>query len=82
MMISKKIGILYRMRHFVTRNTLIMLYNAFILPHITYGLEVWGAAHKTFLNKVIMVLQKKITRIICFKPYNYHTAPLFYDLTI
>ena len=79
--ISKKIGILYRIRHFVTRNTLIMLYNAFILPHITYGLEVWGAAHKTFLNKV-MVLQKKITRIICFKSYNYHTAPLFYDLTI
>ena len=44
--ISKKIGILYRIRHFVTRNTLIMLYNAFILPHITYGLEVWGAALK------------------------------------
>ena len=38
--ISKKIGILYRIKHFVTRNTLIMLYNAFILPHITYGLEV------------------------------------------
>ena len=58
-----------------------MLYNAFILPHITYGLEVWGAAHKTFLNK-LMVLPKKITRIICFKSYNYHTAPLFYDLKL
>ena len=31
--------------------------------HVTYGLEVRGAAHKTVLNKV-MVLQKKITRII------------------
>ena len=38
----------------------------------------YGELH---LNRV-MVLQKKITHIICFKSYNYHTAPLFYDLTI
>ena len=58
-----------------------MLYNAFILPHITYGLEVWGAAQKTFVNRILM-LQKKITRIICFKPYNFHTVLLFHDLKI
>ena len=42
--LSKKIGLLYRIRHFVSRKMLVMLYNAFILPHITNGLEVWGAA--------------------------------------
>ena len=58
-----------------------MLYNAFILPHITYGLEVWGAANKTFLSRIV-VIQKRIIRIISFKSFNHHSAPLFYELTI
>ena len=53
--LSKRIGILYRLRHFVYRKILIMLYNTFILPHITYGLEVFGAALKTFMNPIIII---------------------------
>ena len=51
--LSKKIGILYRLRHFVSRKIMVMLYKSFILPHITYGLEVWGAACKTNLNPIL-----------------------------
>ena len=78
---SRKIGILYRIRHFVSRKVLVLLYNAFILPHITYGLEVWGAAHKTHLNP-ILVLQKRIVRAITFKHFRHHADPLFYELRI
>ena len=53
--VRKKSGILYRIRHFLSRKILVMLYNAFILPHITYGLEVWGAANKTFLSRIMMI---------------------------
>ena len=43
----------------------------------------YGELHtKHSYNYKVRVLQKRITRIICFKSYNYHTAPLFYDLTI
>ena len=80
-MLSKKVGMLYRIRNFVSRNILITLYNAFILPHITYGLEVWGASLKTFLNPILL-LQKRISRVITFKEYTHHSAPLFFELKI
>ena len=58
-----------------------MLYNAFILPHITYGLEVWGAACKTFLNP-ILILQKRMARVITFKDRKHHSNPLFLELNL
>ena len=36
--ISKGIGILSRVRHFVPQSTLLNIYNAFVLPNILYGL--------------------------------------------
>ena len=79
--LSKKIGLLYRIRHFVSRKILVMLYNAFILPHITYGLEVWGAACKTFMNP-ILILQKRMARVITFKDRKHHSNPLFLELKL
>ena len=79
--LSKKIGLLYRIRHFVSRKILVMLYNAFIIPHITYGLEVWGAACKTFLNP-ILILQKRMARVITFKDRKHHSNPLFLELNL
>ena len=69
---------LYRIKKIVSRNILITLY---VLPHITYGLEVWGASLKTFLNPILL-LQKRISRVITFKEYTYHSAPLFFELKI
>ena len=78
---QKKIGLLYRIRHFVTKQILLMLYNAFILPHITYGLEVWGGTNKTFLNP-ILILQKRMSRVITFQNIRHHSAPLLYELKL
>ena len=66
-------------KNFFSRNILITLYNAFILPH--YGLEVWGTSFKTFLNPILL-LQKQISRVITFKEYTHHSAPLFFELKI
>ena len=79
--LSKKIGILYRIRHFVSKQILLLLYNAFILPHITYGLEVWGGTNKTFLNPVL-ILQKRMSRIITFQNIRHPSAPLMYELKL
>ena len=43
--LSKKIGLLYRIRHFVSRKILVMLYNAFILPHIKHTVWRFGVRH-------------------------------------
>ena len=54
-----------------------MLYNTLILPHITYGIMVWGYEGNR-LNKI----QKKAIIIITLNKYNSHTEPLFKQLTM
>ena len=58
-----------------------MLYNSFILPHITYGLEVWGSAYHSYLREILLI-QKKIVRIITSSKYDAHSPPLFKKLNI
>ena len=74
-------GILYRLRHFVTKRVLIMIYNAFILPHISYGIEVWGGTYESYLNQ-ILIIQKRAARAITFKSVTEHSIPFFYECKI
>ena len=57
------------------------LCNALILPHIWYGIQVWGTAASIHLHR-LYVLQKKIVRIICGVHPRTHTGPLFKSLNI
>ena len=52
--ISRSIGILHRLKNFFPLSILKTLYNSLILPHINYGLTIWGYN----LNR-IFILQKK-----------------------
>ena len=74
--ISKVIGILYRTRQKISTKLLISLYNALILPHLTYCITIWGKTFKKYTNEIILI-QKKILRIIAHSPPIAHTAPLF-----
>ncbi len=77
--VSKGIGILAKMRHFVSQDVLRQLYHAFIAPHISYGLICWGSASKcntTLLNKSL----KKAVRIMNFADYRAKSKPLFSKL--
>ena len=62
-------------RHFVPKQVLINTYNAYIQPHIDYGLPVWGYTHKTNLIPIERQ-QRKAVRIMNFldkraDPYPY-----------
>ena len=57
--ISRTVGVVARLRHFVPRTTLLNIYQSLILPHLTYGLAAWGQAAKTHFKK-ILVLQKRL----------------------
>ena len=74
--ISKLIGIISRLRHFVTTNTLLTLYRPLILPYLSYGFTVWVQAAQTYLNQ-ILVLQKHALYLIYFAFYWSHAIPLF-----
>ena len=74
--ISKTIGILARLRHFVPTETLLMIYRSLIMPYLSYGICVWGPAPKSYISK-LLVLQKRALRLIYFAPRDTHAFPLF-----
>ena len=74
--ISRNIGIISRLRHFVPLKTLISIYDSLISPYISYGLIAWGQASKTHLEK-ILILQKRAVRLINFLPFRTHAIPYF-----
>ena len=80
-LIRIKCGILYRLRHILPLHILLLLYNTFILPHINYGLEVWGNTYSSHLNSILMS-QKMIVRTVLFKSPTDHSSPLFAQLNI
>ena len=74
--ISRNIGIISRLRHFVPLTTLISIYNSLISPYISYGLIAWGQASKSHLEK-LLILQKRAVRLINFLPFRTHAIPYF-----
>ena len=74
--LSKTIGLLSKIRHFVPFHTLVSIYNCLIVPYLRYGLIAWGQAGKTQLNK-LLILQKRALRFMCFADRCDHAIPLF-----
>ena len=74
--ISKTIGILARLRHFVPTETLLMIYRSLIMPYLSYGICVWDRAPKSSISK-LLALQKRALRLIYFAPRDTHALPLF-----
>ena len=63
--ISRGIGILSKLTHFVTIDNINQLYYSLVYPFLTYGLIAWGNTYTTTLKPVV-VLQQKAVRIINF----------------
>ena len=71
--INKVNGVLTKLRYFLPRHTLKTIYNSLVLPHLQYGVTLWG--HD---SKRISIIQKQCIRKICkVKKYKAHTDPLF-----
>ena len=49
---------------------------AFVQPYLSYGIAIWGQAAPTNLEK-ILILQKRVLRLIHFKPLRFHAVSLF-----
>ena len=57
--ISKIIGAIARLGHFVPLCTLLNIYRSLIFPSLSYVLAAWGQAAKSHLQK-LHVLQKRV----------------------
>ena len=75
--LSKTIGIMYKLKKFISGDILLTLYNSLLLPHLSYGLLCWKPRLKDLIK-----LQKKAVRIISAAKYNAHTDPIFKKLSL
>ena len=72
--ISKSIGIIAKIRHYVPRRVLLSVYNSLIVPYLTYGICSWGNCALTLQRKIV-TLQKWALRLIYFSQSKEHAVP-------
>ena len=66
--ISRGVGILTRLRHFMNTDLLKTIYHCLVYSHVSYGIHAWGSACITETGK-INVLLKKAVRIMTGNQY-------------
>ena len=69
--LTKTIGILNHLKHELPLPILKTIYNTLFLPHLNYGILLWGSE-----NESIHKLQKRVLRIISGSKFNAHTEPI------
>ena len=75
--ISQKVGILNKLKSFLSIKVLLILYNSFILPHFNYCLLAWG-----YKVDRLFSIQKRAVRIINKADFNAHSEPIFKGLKL
>ena len=65
--ISKTIGMIAKLRHFVSLSIIVRLYQFLILPYLTCGISTSGQASQSTLDKLLLI-QKRAIRLITFFP--------------
>ena len=73
--ISRNIGLLCKLHHYLPAKILFMLYNSLVLPYISYCNIVWANSYNS--TNRIFILQKKALRICAGANYLDHTDPIF-----
>ena len=71
------LGILNRIKYLVPENIKSMIFNSLAMPHLSYGLILWGQK----CNKLLKI-QKKMVRVIVKQKYNAHCNPIFKKLKV
>ena len=79
--ISRNIGVLNKLKHFVPDKILHTLYCTLVMPYINYGILIWGNAANVYLDKIFK-LQKWALRTISNSHYRAHSSPLFANFKI
>ena len=77
--ISNSIALLKRARPFVSRHTLVKMYNAIVLPHFNYCSTIWNDGSCSVINK-LSKLQIRAARIITSSTYDIRSSQILKNL--
>ena len=61
--VSQYIGVFYNLTKILPKDILLLLYHAFILPHLTLHIVLWGTAPEVYIKK-LRIKQNKLLRAI------------------
>ena len=75
--LSRSIGMLSKIRHYVNNETLRSIYFAIFSSHLSYGSIIWAQNPNNQNVKRISRLQNRALRVICFADYRVHANPLY-----
>ena len=75
--ISRSIGVIRHLQRTVPSPTLKVLYNSLILPHLQYGILLWGKQASE-----LALFQKRAVCVVVKAKYLTHTDPIFKELNL
>ncbi len=75
--ISKSIGIINKVKHFIPMKTKVLIYNSLIVSHVNFCILAWG-----YQCDRVIKLQKKVIQTLNLSKYNAHTEPIFKELKL
>ena len=75
--ISRIVGFIHRLKHYIPQNVLLTIYSTLIIPHLSYGILTSG-----FNADWILKTRKKAVKSITLSKYNAHTEPIFKTLKL
>jgi len=78
---SRNVGIVCKISHFLPRNVLVSLYYAVVHPYLTYCIEAWFGAPQ-YLREKLFVLQKRCVRLVGGVGYMDDVENIFKNLGI
>ena len=79
--LSSVCGVLSKVRHYLDRESLMLIYNSLFDSRLRYGILAWGTTSEQKLSK-LRVLQNRAVRFITFSSFRTPAAPLFSSLKI
>ena len=77
--VSGLTGLLYRIRAYLPKDTMLLFYKSCIMSQLDYCLNIWGHAPKSYVD-ILLKLQKRAIRIITNANYLAPTKNLFLSL--
>ena len=75
--LSRANGMIAKIRHYLSQETLTCIYYAIFNSHLIYGCQIWGQTKRT--TQKLFTLQETALRLMNFKKQGFNTNPLFYE---
>ena len=62
--IARSVGIVYKIRHYLKKQTLLNMYYTFVFQYLIYGVEIWGSASLNHINPLKKIFKNVYAQLL------------------